>query len=151
MLPVVDPGAVSGGSFPGSTGPQVGFPEWPGPALPGPRGVYRTAGLAIRLTHQELAVAVCELVQTKALAHPAGMLLGESLWRHAEQLGDGTDFLPVNPDVAGRPATTVATALAGEVKAGSVPAKGGGGFRHAVFPKPEEARTRQRALSPWRL
>lgn len=114
-LPVIDSRAVPGRGPPGARGREVGLPERPGPALQGAYSVDGAACLPVRITHEELAIAVFEFEQALALPDAADVLLDEHLRRHAQPGRDVADFARTDPDVTRGPAAAVAAAHAGKM------------------------------------
>src|SRR5438128_2783489 len=121
QLALARAGADAAGFLPRLGRLDVALPERPGPALPRPHRVDGTAGLA----RPEDAIAVFPLAQAAAGADLARVQTFDFLGRLAAQLGDGLDFLGVDPDDAGRPGAAVAAAGAAEAQAVGVP-----GFAH---------------------
>src|SRR5439155_26807004 len=110
-------GADAAGFLPGLGRLDVAFPERPGPALPRPHGVNGAAGRA----RPEDAIAVGPLAQAAAGADLARVQAADLLRGLAAQLGDGVDFVVVDPDDSGRPGAAVAAAGTAGAQAVGVP------------------------------
>src|SRR5262245_1949613 len=117
QLALAGAGTRSAHPVPGFPRAQVAVPERPGAALARPHRVDRAAGAAV-VKH---AIAVRLLAQRAAAVVFLGMDGDEFFpWLLAE-LGDGVDFLVVDPNIAGRAGAAVAAAGAREAKPILVP------------------------------
>src|SRR5579883_2787406 len=96
---------------------EVAFPERPGAALARADRVDRAALLAV----VEDTVAVGLFTQGSAAVGDAGVNLGEFGQVFTAVVGDGAEFLVVDPDVTGSAGATVAAAGAFKAEAVLVP------------------------------